>query len=146
MLRTMLVEDNLNFRKVVKDTLQDQFPSMDIIEARSGEEAIQKAGSESIDLIFMDIGLPGKNGLETTKEIKANYQDIPIAILTGNDSPEYRRAASERGAICFLNKATFEWQGMFTIVNCFHNAKQDGRRPFCIQGVSDYAYRNHLAS
>jgi CheY-like chemotaxis protein len=55
MFRTMLVEDSLNFRKVLRDTLQDQFPSMDIIEAGSGDEAIKKVGSQSVDLIFMDI-------------------------------------------------------------------------------------------
>ena len=134
----MLVEDSRNFRRVFSDTLRDRFPTMDVIEAESGEEAIKKVGSQSVDLIFMDLRLPGKNGLETTKEIKANHQGIPVAILTSCDSPEYKQAAIERGASCFINKGAFEWNQIFTMVNCFQNAKQNDRMPTCLQGFSGY--------
>jgi DNA-binding NarL/FixJ family response regulator len=133
--RTMLVEDSLNFRKVLRDTLQDQFPSVEIIEAGSGDEAIKKVASQPVDLIFMDINLPGKNGLRTTKEIRADYPNIPVAVLTGYDSPEYQQAAIEKGASCFIDKGAFKWEEIFTIVNCFQNAKQNGRVPACVQGL-----------
>ena len=57
MFRTMLVEDTPSFRQVVKNSLQDQFPSMDIIEAGDGVEAFQKIDSHPPNLIFMDIHL-----------------------------------------------------------------------------------------
>lgn len=63
MFKAMLVEDNPSFRQVVKNDLQDQFPSMDIIEAGDGVEAFQKIDSHPPNLIFMDIQLPGENGL-----------------------------------------------------------------------------------
>ena len=78
----MLVEDNPSFRQLVKNNLQDQFPSMDIIEAADGVEALQKIDSHPPNLIFMDIRLPGENGLELTRKIKTNYPDIIIIILT----------------------------------------------------------------
>ena len=73
MFKTMLVEDSTSFRQVVKNNLQDQFPSMDIIEAVDGVEAFQKIDSYPPNLIFMDIHYPGENGLELTRKIKTDY-------------------------------------------------------------------------
>ena len=59
----MLVEDSTSFRQVVKNNLQDQFPSMDVIEAADGVEAFQKIDSHPPNLIFLDIHLPGETAL-----------------------------------------------------------------------------------
>jgi DNA-binding NarL/FixJ family response regulator len=99
-----MVDDNLDFLKTLKDILLPHFPSASIHEAHSGEETVQKVEERFPDLIFMDIGLPGANGLATTRQIKAKRPDIPILILTSYDSPEFRRAAAEAGADGFLSK------------------------------------------
>jgi len=54
----------------------------------------------------MDIQLPGENGLELTRKIKADYPDIIIIILTSHDSPEYREAATRCGANYFFLKGS----------------------------------------
>jgi CheY-like chemotaxis protein len=104
--RTMLVEDNSSFRQLIKNDLQDQFPSMDIIEAADGIEAFQKIGSHPPNLIFMDIKLPGENGPELTRKIKADHPDIIIIILTSYDLLEYREAAIRCKANYFLSKGS----------------------------------------
>ncbi len=104
MFRTMLVEDSTSFRHVVKNSLQDQFPSMDIIEAGDGIEAFQKIDSHHPNLIFMDIQLPVQNGLELTRKIKADHPEMIIIILTSHDLPEYREAATQNKANYFLSK------------------------------------------
>jgi len=81
MFKTMLIEDSSSFRQLVKNSLEDQFPSMEIIEAADGVEAYEKIDSHPPNLIFMDIQLPGKNGLELTKKIKADYPDILSSFL-----------------------------------------------------------------
>jgi CheY-like chemotaxis protein len=146
MFSTMLVEDNGNFRQALKLALQEQFPSMNMIEARSGEEAIERVHSQSVDFIFMDINLPGQNGLKTTQKIRADYQDIPIAILTGHDLLEYRYAAIEAGANCFVNKNDFNLGNFFTVINCFQYAKQNGRKPICVRGLSGFDWKNEFSS
>ncbi len=98
MFKTMLVEDSSSFRQLVKVTLQDEFPSMDIIEAADGVEAFEKIDPHPPNLIFMDIGLPGENGLELTRKIKTDYPDVIVIILTTHDSPEYREAANRNKA------------------------------------------------
>jgi DNA-binding NarL/FixJ family response regulator len=104
LFKTILVDDNSSFRQLVKIHLQGQFPSMDVIEAGDGVEALQKIDAHPPNLIFMDIELPGENGLELTKKIKAEYPDTFIIILTNDDLPEYREAAIRCKANYFISK------------------------------------------
>jgi len=106
MFRTMLVEDNHSFRQVVKFYLQSEFPSMSIIEAADGVEALTEVDSRPPNLIFMDFILPGENGLELTRKIKASHPDIVIIILTGYDLREVREAATQCKPDYFFNKGS----------------------------------------
>ena len=109
MLRVLIVEDNRIFREAFKKGLVDYFPSMVIDEAGNADEALQKIKGGPPDLIFMDIRLPGINGLQLTRKIKKDLPDINIAILTDYDLPEYRQAAVQCGADRFFVKNSFEW-------------------------------------
>ena len=107
MRRILIVEDNAFFLQFLKETMHLRFPSIDILEATNGEEAMQKIKTLSLDAIFMDLRLPGENGLELTKKIKAQYPDIVVVILTNYDLPEYREAAHQSRADHFLSKDSF---------------------------------------
>jgi DNA-binding NarL/FixJ family response regulator len=123
MFKTMLVEDSTSFRQSVKNDLQDQFPSVDIIEAADGVEAYEKIDSHPPNLIFMDIQLPGENGLELTRKIKADYPDIIIIILTSHDLPEYREAATRNKADDFFSKGSIATGGIFKLVKSILSEK-----------------------
>jgi len=116
MLKTLIFEDSAFFRQLLKETLHSRFPSMDIAEAENGKDALQKVESFRPHLIFMDIKLPGENGLELTKKIKARYSDISIIILTSYDLPEYREAAREYQADHFLSKGASTKEDILTLV------------------------------
>ena len=133
MLTVMMVEDNITFRKTLKEEVLSQFPSMEFIQAGSGEEALEKLCSHPVDLVFMDIGLPGQSGLEATKRIKADYPDTTIIILTSYDLFEFEEAAIRSGASGFVGKFSFKTNEMFTLINCFQNSKQNDRKPNCIR-------------
>ena len=105
--RILLVEDNAFFLQFLKETLRFRLPSADIQEAANGEEALQEITRLPPDAIFMDLRLPGANGLELTRKIKAQYPDIVVVILTNYDLPEYREAAYQSGADHFLLKESF---------------------------------------
>jgi YesN/AraC family two-component response regulator len=77
---------------------------MSIEEAGDGDEALQKIGLSTPDLIFMDIKLPGENGLHLTQKIKAKYPEVVVIVLTSYDFPEYREAAFQYGANHFMVK------------------------------------------
>jgi YesN/AraC family two-component response regulator len=116
MLKTLIFEDSAFFRQLLKETLHSRFPSMNIAEAENGKDALQKVESLRPHLIFMDIKLPGENGLELTKKIKARYSDISIIILTSYDLPEYREAAREYQADHFLSKGASTKEDILTLV------------------------------
>lgn len=104
MLRTLIVEDNAVFRKAFKEALCGRFLFMTVEEALDGKEALEKVSTFLPELVFMDIRLPGQNGLELTRRIKASHPNIAIIILTDYDLPEYREAALCDGADGFIPK------------------------------------------
>lgn len=133
-LTTMLVEDHVSFRQVLRDDLLSQFPSMKVIEASNGEEAFKWLASYPIDLIFMDISLPGQNGLKLTKKIKSDNQGPAVVILSSYDLDEYRKNLSQFGANGFIGKVSADAAAQIsTVVSCFHGAKETGRsKPGCL--------------
>ena len=102
----LIVEDDVMFRNLIKETLFAGFPLLPISEASDGVEALEKINACIPNIIFMDIKLPGENGLVLTKKIKERYPQIIIAILTAYDQPEYREAAFQCGAAYFLPKGS----------------------------------------
>ena len=138
MLTPMIVEDYIPFREMFKGGLLSEFPSMEVIEAGNGEEAFKKLASYPIDLIFMDIKLPGESGLELTKKIKAKYKDVTIVMLTSYDLAEYREAAARCGANCFITKDSMNWDQISAMVKCFQRAKESiGLKPSCVRLASE---------
>ena len=104
MTRALLVEDDTEFRQCVKKILSSRYPSIQLIEARDGKEAMSKVDLLPPDIIFMDIQLPDKNGLELTRMIKASHPNAIIVILSSYDLTEYREAAYRNGANYYISK------------------------------------------
>jgi DNA-binding NarL/FixJ family response regulator len=108
-LKTLIVEDNASFREVLKEKLRTLSPSMEVCEAAEGNEALQKVDALKPDLIFMDIRLPGENGLQLSQKIKARYPHTKIIILTNYDALEYREAAIRSGGDCYIPKDSLNY-------------------------------------
>jgi len=115
-VRVLLVEDNNLFREAFKKRLHDDFSFMVVDEAATGDEALKKIRKIPPHLIFMDIRLPGANGLKLTQKIKKDFPGIKIALLTSYNLPEYRQAATEYGADRFFVKSSFEWDELEALV------------------------------
>ena len=125
MLKTLIVEDNERFRQSLKELLVSRFPSISVEEAEDGEDGLRKVDTLAPDLIFMDIKLPGENGLAVTKKVKTKYPGIIVVILTYCDSPEHRQAADQCGADYFLPKGT-STEEVVEIVRSILSDKGDG--------------------
>ena len=108
MVRILIVEDNASFRQSLKDILHLQFPLMMIEVAAEGNAALRKVGRFLPDLIFMDINLPGKNGLLLTQKIKKDHPEIIIGILTSYDLREYRELVFKCGGNYFIAKGSWK--------------------------------------
>ena len=77
--RILVVEDQEDNRRIVRDLLLAS--GYQLIEATTGEEGLKMATTEKPDLILMDIQLPGMDGYEVTRRIKANPELNPIPII-----------------------------------------------------------------
>jgi DNA-binding NarL/FixJ family response regulator len=130
----MLVEDYIPFRERVRGELLSLFPPMKVIEASNGKGAFKGLASYPIDLIFMDISLPGQNGLVLTKKIKSRNPTLAVVMLTEYDLDAYRMAALESGANGFIGKNSVNlWGQILRVVGCFGGAKEAVRlRPNCL--------------
>ena len=117
--RILLVDDNSPFQQVLKESLQMSFPTLAIDEVADGGEVLRKVDDFLPDLIFIDIKLPGENGLELTKKIKAAHPNISIFILTNYDIPEYREAVFQYGADRFLAKTSLNRMELEEVVKSY---------------------------
>jgi CheY-like chemotaxis protein len=98
----LLVEDNPVNALLAQILLQRE--GCRVERASSGEEAIDMAKTRSFDLIFMDLGLPGLDGLGTTRVLRTDGCKTPIIALTANAYEEDRRACLQAGMNDFLTK------------------------------------------
>ncbi len=119
-LKVLIVEDNTVFREIIEEFVQAFFPSVFIYGAAEGKEALRIVDTYHPELIFMDIRLPGENGLQLTKKIKASYPDTKVVILTSYDTVEYREAAFQSGANCFITKDSMNWREVEKCINSFN--------------------------
>ncbi len=113
--RVLIVEDSTLFRQLLKETLHDRFPSLELYQAVDGEEALLQVETLHPHLIFVDFRLPGENGLELTKKVKARYPSTIVVILTGYDLPEYQGAAWQH-ADYFFSKNSSTMENIFALV------------------------------
>lgn len=75
-----------------------------VISAASGEEALDRLAREDYDVVYADIKMPGMDGLEVTRRIKASRPWLPVVIITGYGTQANEKRATELGVAGFLNK------------------------------------------
>ena len=104
MTRLLLVEDNEMNRDMLSRRLQKR--GYEVVLAVDGEEGVAKAQSDAPALILMDMSLPGIDGWEATRRIKADSQTshIPVIALTAHALTSDRNAALEAGCDDFDTK------------------------------------------
>ena len=118
-VRVLIVEDDPDFAESLMIALGVRDCHVDI--ARTGEEAIRKFRSLCYDIAFMDIKLPGKNGVESLAEIRSFCPSAKVVMMTGFSEATLLDTARQAGAIDILRKP-FRLKEMF---GCDITAKND---------------------
>ena len=119
----LIVEDNETFRRALVESLHIRFPSIAIAEAEDGTAVWRILDEFSPDLIFMDIRLPGENGLQLTRRLKTKYPEAAVLILTSYNFPEYQEAARTVGADYFLSKGSVTTQEIGELVESLFQSR-----------------------
>jgi CheY-like chemotaxis protein len=103
-IRAVVVDDSPFILKLLSTLLEEQNNVQLVGTAMDGRHAVRRVTEEAPDLVLMDLQLPGLNGLEATRQIKAHPQPPAVIIVTADDTPAYRAAARDAGADAFVGK------------------------------------------
>jgi two-component system cell cycle response regulator DivK len=100
----LIVEDNEKNMKLARDVLQSR--GYAILEAVTGEEGVRLAIDKKPDLVLMDIQLPGINGMEAFRQVRADpgCAKIPVVAFTASVTPTDRSQISAAGFDAFISK------------------------------------------
>lgn len=99
--KILVVDDDPQIRRVMKATLVGH--SYEVVEARTGEDALQLLPHEMPSLILLDMNMPGMGGLETCRAVRAG-SDIPVIILSVRNTEKDKVAALDAGADDYVTK------------------------------------------
>jgi len=103
-IRVILADDHPIVRAGIREALKE-IPGVEVVgEAKDGREAIDLVKSHSPDVVFMDISMPGLNGLEATERIVKAFPKVRVVILSRHDNEEYYWRALQMGASGYLLK------------------------------------------
>lgn len=100
----LLIDDHAMFRSGLRMVLRARMTEAEVFEAGTLSEAMQNM-PDQIDVVLLDINLPGLNGLEGIALLKRKWPLVPVIVLSSQDNPETIRDALARGAVRFISKA-----------------------------------------
>ena len=103
-IRVLIAEDDTIVRAGVRLLLEAE-PDIEVVgEAVDGNQAIERVGELHPNVVLMDIAMPGLNGLEATREIKAHFPEVRVLALTMHRSEEYFYEMLRAGALGYVLK------------------------------------------
>ena len=120
----LIVEDNEKNMKLARDVLQAK--GYKTLEAITGEQGVTLAKQHVPDLVLMDIQLPGINGIEAFKQIRAEAKTakVPVVALTASVTPTDRSAITAAGFDAFVSKPINLKEFLDTVKRLIDGAKK----------------------
>lgn len=128
----MLVEDDLMIGEAIRDALRDSSYAADWV--RNGQTALDTLDSQTYDVILLDLGLPGKDGLEVLNEIRSGDNPVPLLIITARDDLDNRIRGLDCGADDYVLKP-FEMAELLARMRAVLRRKGGVASPVLTNGV-----------
>jgi two-component system invasion response regulator UvrY len=104
MIRVLIADDHAIVRKGLIQILRDALDGFEVDEASSGHEVLEKLESHSYHVIVLDITMPDRSGLDVLSQIKIQYPDLPVLILSMHPEDQYAVRVLKAGASGYLMK------------------------------------------
>jgi len=111
--RVLIVDDDPEATRLITKRLQPEGYQLDI--AHTGEEGLEKALSTTVDLVLLDIKLPGMDGLDVLTRIKSRHPEVGVIMMTAYGSEKIAVGALKRGADDYLIKPLDEGEPASTV-------------------------------
>ncbi|MGI6680838.1 MAG: UDP-3-O-acyl-N-acetylglucosamine deacetylase [Bdellovibrionota bacterium] len=100
--KILIVDDEESIRKILQSIFEDA--GFKVFLAKDGDEAIKQVEDNNPDLVFLDIWMPGKDGLEVMEILKEKRKDLPIIMISGHATIATAVKATQEGAFDFIEK------------------------------------------
>lgn len=105
MLKILIVDDHAIVRRGLREIILETVSrDTSFDEAASGREALQKTAENAYDLVLLDISMPGRNGLETLKDLKVEKPDLPVLVLSMYPEDQFAMRSYKAGASGYITK------------------------------------------
>ena len=118
-----MVDDHAIVREGIRRIIDDTNEIIVAAEASTGQEALDLVEKNKFDLVLMDISMPGKNGLQTLKEIKKLNKTLPVLMLSMHAEEQYAMRAMKAGASGYLTKDSASDQLVAAIKKIYNGRK-----------------------
>ena len=122
-MRILIVDDHAVVRQGIRQILAEMSGPVVIGEAGNGGDALRLLREESWNIVLLDIGLPGKNGIEVLKQIKAEWKKLPVLMLSMYPEDQYALRAIRAGAAGYMTKESAPDE----LLNAINKVKNGGR-------------------
>ena len=113
-IRLLLVDDETGFRSAITRRLKKR--GIIAQEAGSGKECLATLGNQNIDIVILDVKMPGMDGIETLGHIKEKHHETEVILLTGHSSTSDGVDGIKSGAFDYLTKPV-EFDHLFGKIN-----------------------------
>ncbi len=100
--RILVVDDEKNIRRTMRMVLEGE--GFEVIDVESGEAALKSLDQHEIDLMILDVRLPGKDGIEVLRELRSDHPRLPVIMISGHASVAEAVNAVQLGATDFFEK------------------------------------------
>ncbi|MGH9308675.1 MAG: sigma-54-dependent transcriptional regulator, partial [Vicinamibacterales bacterium] len=119
--RILVIDDEAEIRRSVRMILE--YEGYDVMEASSGPEGVALAEKESPDLVFLDVKMPGMDGLEALQRIRGVNETLPVVIISGHGTVSTAVEATKAGAFDFIEKPLASERVLLTIRNALDQTR-----------------------
>ncbi len=103
--KVLIVDDSQIIIERVIDSLKYYYESSNIFTAMGEKEAVDTLSKKNIDIVLLDIQLPGKNGIDLLKFIVKEYPDIKVVMCSNLANEYYKKLCKKIGAAYFIDKS-----------------------------------------
>jgi two-component system nitrogen regulation response regulator NtrX len=119
--RILIVDDEAEIRRSLRMILE--YEGYEVVEASSGPEGVSLAEREGPDLVFLDIKMPGMDGLEALQRMRSASESVPVVIISGHGTVSTAVEATKAGAFDFIEKPLASERVLVTIRNALDQTR-----------------------
>ena len=103
-MKILIADDHAIVRRGLKQILSDEFADASIQEVADGNELLKKVRAEKFDIVISDLSMPGRNGLESLKQLRVELPKLPVLILSMHPEDQYAIRVLRAGASGYMTK------------------------------------------